>query len=336
MAKQSKSKTRPSVLRWGYIGPTGNVVIPIQYEKAEPFAGGLGVVTLDGLQGYMDRQGKWVLRPRFEGLGPLEDGLAYAIQGGKWGQIDQTGNFVYPPTYDYFGPFCDGLARVKVDGRYGYVDRSGKSIIAPRYSIAADFRHGLALVTDLENDLPKSFIDQTGRVAYGPYRAAESFSEGWAGVWDGKRCSFINSDGQTVLELPLGVIANHFDEGLASAHDQTSASNDEWLFGFIDRQGRWAIRPQFDLACLFQNGCALVEIDDKKGLIDKAGCYVVPLGRFDYVEGLRENRILFWKEKRGGYFDECGRVVIEPQYRLAQWFSEGLAPVCLEQTSVRS
>ncbi len=49
-------------------------------------------------------------------------------------------------------------------------------------------------------------------------------------------------------------------------------SNDKW--GFIDTSGKYIIQPQFDAANEFKNGLALVVLGGKLGYIDK-GCKVI-------------------------------------------------------------
>ncbi len=61
---------------------------------------------------------------------------------------------------------------------------------------------------------------------------------------------------------------SHFVEGLA------------WFkldgkFGFIDRNGKVAIAPQFDVAGSFSNGLAAVIVAGKVGYIDKKGKFAI-------------------------------------------------------------
>ena len=75
---------------------------------------------------------------------------------------------------------------------------------------------------------------------------------------------------------------------------------------------------------------AIVEVEKKRGLIDKEGRFVVP-PEFTNLDNLSEGRAFFGRAGHQGYLDETGRVVIEPVYAVAKRFTEGLAAVCLEQ-----
>jgi hypothetical protein len=44
--------------------------------------------------------------------------------------------------------------------------------------------------------------------------------------------------------------------------------------GYIDKTGRFVIRPQFDLAYSFSGGLARVEINGRVGYINKEGDFV--------------------------------------------------------------
>src|SRR6218665_2038281 len=65
-------------------------------------------------------------------------------------------------------------------------------------------------------------------------------------------------------------------------------------WGYIDKNGKITIKPQFDEAQWFQEGLASVKLDGK------------------------------W-----GYIDKTGKMAIKPQFEDAQWFHEGLARIKL-------
>lgn len=330
MSKQAKNSG--SSQRWGYIDREGELVIPFQFESADPFSEGLASVTKEGRQGAIDRTGHWVIPSTFDALGPFEDGIAYAIQDDKWGCVDRSGQFVLAPVFDFLGSFRDGLARAEVGELTGYVDRAGQWRIPPRFESAEDFIDGFALVRDPSDDSDRWFLNVRGEMMYGPFGDAEHFSEGWASVWVDNGNSFIDTAGKRVLRLAPGMQASWFYEGLAP----TMAPGPKVIMGYIDRKGKWAIPPKFDHAGPFCQGLASVEIAEKWGIIDKSGKLLLS-PQFDYIEHLNEGRAVYVPTRTGrwGYLDENAGVCIEPVYALAKRFSEGLAPVCIEQESKR-
>ena len=200
----------------------------------------------------------------------------------KRGFIDRKGRVVIEPRFDLALPFREGLAAVATWGRvhfapgkgsvkipqWGFIDGTGQYVIKPRYHLASTFSEGLARVEELiDFRVNAYYIDRTGRRA--DMVAHES----------------IMSSGS-------------FADGLASAKDKRSH---KW--GFIDRRGRWAIRPRFTQAFRFSGGLALVKLG---GTVDRHG--LVSGGKY-------------------GFVDRSGRFAVEPKFVRAEFFSDGLAPV---------
>ena len=101
------------------------------------------------------------------------------------------------------------LFPVSIDGKAGFIDRIGKIQIEPQFAEAENFAGGFARVRVRDSKtsfLQEGFIDSTGKLII-PARFTE--------VYD-------------------------FSESLALAKD------DKGLYGFIDTQGAWAIKPLFD------------------------------------------------------------------------------------------
>lgn len=49
--------------RWGYIDETGQVVIPFQFDSANPFSNGLAKVWQAGTWSLIDRTGQYLVGP---------------------------------------------------------------------------------------------------------------------------------------------------------------------------------------------------------------------------------------------------------------------------------
>ena len=53
--------------KWGYVDPSGRMVIEPQFDLAVPFFDGLGLVTVgqddDAKTGYIDKTGRYVWKP---------------------------------------------------------------------------------------------------------------------------------------------------------------------------------------------------------------------------------------------------------------------------------
>ena len=100
-------------------------------------------------------------------------------------------------------------------------------------------------------------------------------------------------------------------------------------FGFVDKTGKVAIEPQFELADPFSEGFAAVLIGDKWGFIDKTGKVVIS-PQFDATNFFSDGLALVligWKQV---YIDKTGKVVIDGGFDQAHSFSEGLAAVVID------
>src|SRR5947209_13740768 len=160
------------------------------------------------------------------------------------------------------------------------------------------------------------FIDETGKVVITPrFRFVDDFSEGYAAVGIGGGWAFIDETGKVRIE-PRFQLAHDFSEGLAAVE-----INGKW--GYIDKVGKFIIDPQFKEAGQFHNGYARVLIGNDSFYINSSGkrSEIPFCGDVDFSEGL--TRI---QTAAGiGFADQTGKVVIKPQFKGAEHFSEGLA-----------
>jgi hypothetical protein len=165
--------------------------------------------------------------------GEQRSGLFLIQKDGKWGFVDREGNVKIPPQFDQAAPFSDDLAVVALGGRAGYIDKNGKFVINPQFVSAAPFSEGLAAV---RSGNAWGFIDKTGKIV-----VPAQFQD-------------------------LGTGPIQFSEGLAAV-----SRGQDTPVGYIDKQGRMAIAPQFDFAQPFSDGLALVGIAGRES-IDRRTC----------------------------------------------------------------
>jgi len=106
-------------------------------------------------------------------------------------------------------------------------------------------------------------------------------------------------------------------------------------WGFVDKTGKWVIKPQFKWAWGFSEGLAKVEIDgwpnEKYGYIDKTGKMVIE-PQFDIAEDFSEGLATVKKYGKWEFINKTGKAVIGPQFDqfyVVCGFSEGLAAVGL-------
>ncbi len=135
-------------------------------------------------------------------------------------------------------------------------------------------------------------------------------------------------------------------------------SGEKW--GYINSKGEYIINPQFDEAYPFTDNVAMIKLNDKVGYIDNKGYYIIPAiykGGTMFSDGLafvvsegsdpicidKQGEIKFClsqakkvynfseglacflsKDKRYGFVNTKGEIIITPQFLNVKKFSEGL------------
>jgi len=273
---------------------------------------------------FVDRNGN-VIKPEVEcfNLDQFSEGLIAFVEHRKkvgqlpHGYMDAAGKVVFKSTeWHKPGPFREGLAAVAVvsDGRWGYINTKGEWAIPPpkepRFSLfAMPFSDGLAAV------------NVRGRNDLG-------------------HTAFIDRSGKVVTPEPLGRVSS-FSEGFAAVLKE--------MWGFIDKQGRWVVAPQYHWCGDFREGLAPVGDLAQDWYLSAeqirasatttrsttgpsatsrpvAAAFALPAGwsGYSFFEGLA---LVCDDHGKHGYIDRSGKVVIEPQFSAALRFSNGLAAV---------
>ncbi len=224
--------------------------------------------------------------------------------------------------------------------KLGFIDGKGREVIPAQFGNAGDaarFREGVANVGGSGG---WGYIDESGKFIVEPkFWWAYSFSEGFACVLlpeEGAGYGFIDRTGRLLIK---GLRTDSvFRDGLAPV-----SLGRKW--GYLGRDMKVAIPPQFDLAQPFSEGMAGIEVAKKWGYIDKEGRIVIPpkydiamsfsdgLGRVKTflerrpypagevgMEGQTAYDVYLW-----GFIDQRGVEIIPPKFLNVTSFSEGHA-----------
>ena len=195
-------------------------------------------------------------------------------------------------------------------GKWGYVAKSGGWAIEPQFIVGAEFSEGRAVVVQQLPDMPEGtglqvLIDTEGNIIETQNQEPKPLlSWQWRGT--------------------------QFHEGLAAA------ITEEGLAGYIDREGRWEIAPQFANAGYFSDGLAVVEtLEGKDGYIDRTGTFAIA-PQFDWAEDFNEEEglaIVHTQCKyigtgcQNGIINKRGEYILPPEYDFIDDFVGGVAGI---------
>jgi len=210
-------------------------------------------------------------------------------------------------------PVATQLFPVRVDNQFGYMDRTGKMTITPQYSQAGCFVDGLALVASLDEKPKWGYIDNTGKyVINATYADGTSFSEGIAFVVaENGEPQAIDKTGAVKFRTKDVQAVEDFRDGLA-AYSVLTETGERW--GFMDKEGKTVIAPQYTSAGFFSEGlCAVANEQDKWGFIDKKGVLKLE-NKYDNVSPFHNGKAKVMLDGRWGVTDNTGKYLIEPEY----------------------
>ncbi len=284
--------------------------------------------------------------------------------GGKWGYIDRRGVVLVKPRFEWAMDSSEGLAAVEdSDGTCGYIRRDGNwaAKLPPRAWQSGSFSEGRAWFKQkLGDETLWGCIASNGDIVVAPkYRNCKPFSEGLAvvGVNSGRsssgsnetRYGYINRSGELVIPAKYRY-ASQFCKGRAFV------ASDDGQLKCIDREGKQVFTVAFpdddrtlrvnvgplleERAAIslyrYQKGVGTTLL--KRGVLTTNGRVIwVPKNRMldnSFSEGLAAvleegtsaDRARF-RQRKFGFVDVEGRIVIHARFDAVGEFSEGLCRV---------
>lgn len=213
------------------------------------------------------------------------------IGGTKWGYINESGKFIIKPSYDSASNFQgNGLAVVGVGSLYGIIDHNNNYIVSPKYNFIGEFSNNRAV------------------------------------VMDDKGFNIINEMGKILTNKTYSYIGN-FKEGRAQFNIE--ASNNDFFYGFLDKEGKEVIPAKYQYANDFRDGKAVVKIKENEYALINIDGIILSKYNYAFVGSLGDGLLAFKENEDGkyGYIDINGKVIIKPQFYYADDFSFGRAIV---------
>lgn len=275
---------------------------------------------------------------------------------------------------------------IKANGYQGFIDSLGNEIYSDRFNILGDrYNDGLVF---FNKDNESGFLDEYGKVVFNINIPWGEFSDGLCSINKDKNSYYINPRGEVSIdlkdiEMPKGKELSRcftFNNGLAAIRIQNIDHKDsiftppdvvynyniypgDWYYGFINKKGKWVIKPNLDDVTMFKNGISIVQKNGKFHFIDTLGritttikynnaidfsegfalvsgdstwFYINRMGEkicdkeFENAQPFSEGRAAIQINGKWGFIDTTGKIIIEPQYYLVNSFNEGLASAAID------
>jgi len=340
----------------GFITKTDDVKIKTQFDDAFSFQNGFAVVEVNELFGLINRSGEYVLEPIYDDLGNVNNGLLYAERNEKIGYFNTRGEEVIFHQYTDGSNFKNKLAIVEKNDKAGVIDENGNTKIEIKYqqikmlnshlfavqqnenwgiinikgetilSIEYDFigntKSNLILIEKNNqfkywNKLTTQFLPTIWFENYSEFKILANFKDGFAKVKTNEGYIFINTKGQFVFNetfKKLGV------------YNTFVAFEDKDTWGYIDKQGKVIIKPNYTKSYSFFGVGGVVEIDDLKGLIDESGEILIPVF-YEELKLLNDSILIVKKGNSYGLLTLSNDTIIPIKYNLIEPISNSIVKI---------
>ena len=233
-------------------------------------------VKQNGKWGYINKLGQIIIKANYLAAQPFSEDIAFVRTSKHLKAIDSLGNTIFklPLNSNFPGAYSEGLAPFLVDGKYGFIDKTGKTVIDFQFDFARSFSDGLAAVRFKKTDLLSAFISKKGEISfYIPSELTKGFVK--------KNISEITSleltgksDQPSASNLSLGFNGRiAFDTRAFSENLVSVKINNQ--YGYINKDGKVVIEPQFSYADAFSEGLAQVSLRGKCAFINQSGTIVI-------------------------------------------------------------
>src|SRR5699024_3055898 len=134
---------------------------------------------------------------------------------------------------------------------------------------------------------------------------ADQFKDSLAVVETKEGYTYILAKGEILRQrFPYAYRAS---EGLAAA-----SKKGKW--GYLNTEGKWKIKPQYDWALPFSEGLAVVAKGNRYGFIDNSGEFVLK-PKYHYISSFKNGRAIVRRNGRFGLIDSLGNELIPTQYK---------------------
>ena len=311
----------PNGIFWGLRDTvSGKLLLDYTYQKIWNFKDGFAIVLLNGKFGLIDKTGKEIIQPVYDyPKSELECGFIQLELGfGPVLILDTTGKSVMPMIYGITG-FLPCQERITYGQyQYGMVNFNRDTILPFKFTRAYLFSEGFCAASKADETGYNSLYglyDLNGKeVLPHVFERIDGFYSGRAIVKKNGKYGVIDENGKELFYTEYGRI-DRFHNGYAIVY--SSYKNGETKVGIIDRNGREvvpAIYQWLHNVYNFSEGMAAMAQNRKYGFVDATGKVVIPF-KYDNVQSFINGIAKVWVGwHHVGYINSKGQEIIPPDF----------------------
>jgi len=217
------------------------------------------------------------------------------------------------------------LFPIREGRKLGFINRSGAIVVPPQYDAVGELKEGRIRIS---LGSLSGYIDLSGKVVIEPkYETAGDFRDGRAIVRNGDKYALIDLSGKLIGDIPYRVLGD-FHQGLLRVQTPRPTK-----YGYVDREGKIAIQPQFMPAGEFpddSSNLAFGGLDREWVYFDRTGRIIIRISMGEHLIGARpfvNGRLAVKEGFTWGFKDASGKFAIPPKYNDVEDFKDGIARV---------
>jgi hypothetical protein len=314
----------PNGIYWGLRDTvTDKLVLSYTFQKIWNFKDGFATVLLNGKYGLVNKSGKVIIKPDYDS--PEKIGIkcgcgAFEVGYGPIVIIDTNGKSVVPMTSGITGILPCQKRITLGDDKFGMISFNNDTILPFKFSSANLLPEGFCVASMFGG--PTSgykqlygLYDLNGKqVLPHDFESIDGFYNGRAIVKKNGKYGVIDETGKELFYTDYNRI-DRFTNGYALVY--TSPKDGEIKIGVINKNGRVvvpAIYQWFENVYNFNDGLVAMAQNRKYGFLDTNGRIVVQF-KYDKVESFRNGIAKFWLGWQNvGYINSTGKEIIHPNF----------------------
>lgn len=260
-----------------YIDTNGQL-FSVSYSRCGSFCSGRALVAQPYHHLFLiDKTGKRIKRldgevvpglQQYTWIYDFSESVIPLRSGGLVGFWDTNGNFVIKPVYQEAKSFRNGFAAVakKIDGKlkWGFIDKKGKLIIACKFDDVGDFYEGVAKAQQSIGVC--GYIGSSGEWKFKlneSFKNLGDYRDNLVDIKSEGATKFLDHHGRCVFRIESEDVGTFHEDLCFASVTSGSGYTKVKHFGFLDKSGKWRIKPIYLGANNFSEGLAAVCFDIK-------------------------------------------------------------------------